>query len=67
MKNLLSKLIIANDVLNRSDVDFQHDNNIIKINDIEMSLSYNNVDFTSYHYNIIMMRPGQFANKNIKK
>ena len=36
MKNLFSKLIIVNDVLNRFDIDFQHENNIIKINDIEM-------------------------------
>ena len=52
MKNLFSELIIINDVLNCFDVNFQHDNNIIKIEIQEMFLFYNNVDFTSCHYTI---------------
>ena len=67
VKNLQLKLIIVNDVLNRFDVNFQHDNNIIKIDDIEMFLSYNNIDFTSFHYDIIMMRLSQSNNKNNSK
>ena len=67
MKNLFSKLIIINDVLNRFDVNFQHDNNIIKIEIQEMSLFYNNVDFTLYYYIIISMRFDQHINKIIKK
>ena len=67
MKNLLSKLIIVNDVLNRFDVNFQHDNNIIKIEIQEMFLFYSNADFTSYHYTIISMRFDQHINKITKK
>ena len=67
MKNLLSELIIINDVLNRLDVNFQHGNNIIKIEIQEMFLFYNNADFTSYHYTITSMRFNQHTNKIIMK
>ena len=69
VKNLFSELIIVNDVLNRLDVNLQHDNNIIKIENQEMSLSYSNADFSkmSYHYTVIMMRSDQNINKIIKK
>ena len=69
MKNLSSELIIINDVLNRLDVNFQHDNNIIKIENQKMSLSYSNADLSkmSYHYTVIMMRSDQNTNKIIKK
>ena len=64
VKNLFSELIIANYVFNLFYVNFQHDNKIIKIDDVEMFLSYNNVDFTSYHYNITKMRFDQSNKKN---
>ena len=67
MKNLFSELIIVNDVLNRLDVNFQHDNNIIKIEIQEVFLFYNNVDFTLYHYTITSMRLDQYINKITKK
>ena len=67
IKNLFSELIIVNDVLNRFDVNFQHDNNIIKIETQEVFLFYNNVDSTSYHYTIISMRFDQHTNKIIMK
>ena len=67
MKNLFSELIIVNDVLNRLDVNFQHDNNIIKIEIQKMFLFYSNADFTSYHYTITSMRFDQHTNKITKK
>ena len=67
MKNLFSELIIINDVLNRLDVNFQHDNNIIKIEIQKMILFYNNVDSTSYYYTIASMRFDQHINKIIMK
>ena len=67
VKNLSSDLIIVNDVLNRFDVDFQHDNNIIKIDDIEVSLFYNNADSTSYHYTITSTRLDQHTSKTTIK
>ena len=67
MKNLFSELIIVNDVLNRLDVNFQHDNNIIKIEIQKMILFYNNVDSTSYYYTIASMRFDQHINKIIMK
>ena len=67
MKNLLSELIIVNDVLNHLDVNLQHGNNIIKIEAQEMSLFYSNVDSTSYHYTVTSMRFGQHTNKITRK
>ena len=67
IKNLFSELIIINNVLNRLDVNFQHDNNIIKIEVQKVFLFYNNSDFTSYHYTITSMRFDQHINKIIMK
>ena len=67
MKNLFSELIIVNDVLNRLDVNLQHDNNIIKIETQEMSLFYSNADSTSYYYTVTSMRLKKHINKITRK
>ena len=53
VNNLLSDLIIDMNVLSRHDVNLQHDNKILKINDIEISLIYaasEDNKYISFHY-----------------
>ena len=48
--SLLFNLIIDNDVLNRDDIDLQYNREILIVNDIDISLFYNNANYIIFYY-----------------
>ena len=70
VENLQPGLIIANNILNRKDVDLQHDRKILKLDDSEVPLSYLvniNADHISFYYSVSMVTTSQNVRSHIKR